>query len=126
MLNIKRLLAVAVLLSIYSCSSNKLIGSWEFIELYEGTVPKIDTLKNKQNRSRYGTGILSFHPNNSFDSKDLTGNYQKENNLLKMKYNESKDTIRMKIAYINKDYLLLSSMSEKSDTWFYKKIKAKK
>lgn len=124
--NVQRLFAVIFLLSISSCSSKRLIGSWEFIELYEGTVPKIDTLKNKQNHSKYGTGILSFHQNNSFDSRDLTGNYQSKNTLVKMKYSEGKDTVQMKISYINKDYLLLSSMSEKPYTWFYKRIKYKK
>ncbi|AZB11233.1 hypothetical protein EG344_21545 [Chryseobacterium sp. G0162] len=126
MLNIERLLIIVILLFISSCSSNKLIGSWEFIELYEGTVPKIDTLKNKQNHSKYGTGILSFHQNKSFNSKELTGNYQNKDTLLKMKYNEGKDTVKMKIAYINKEYLLLSSISEKPNTWFYKRMKYKK
>lgn len=126
MLNVKRLLIMVVLLFISSCSSNKLIGSWEFIELYEGTVPKIDSLKSKQNDSKYGTGILSFHQDNSFTSKELTGNYQNKNTLLKMKYSEGKDTVQMKISFINKDYLMLSSTSEKPNTWFYKRIKDKK
>lgn len=126
MLNVQRIMAIFVLLSIFSCSSNKLVGSWEFIELYEGAIPKIDTLKNKQNRSRYGNGILSFHKNNSFTSKDLTGNYLHKGNLLKMKYSDGKDTAQMKISYINKDYLLLSSISEKPVAWFYKKTKSQK
>lgn len=122
----QRLFLVVILLCISSCSSNKLIGSWEFIEAYEGTTPNIDTLKNKQNHSRYGNGILSFYGNNSFTSKELTGNYVYQNKLLKMKYSDGKDTIQMKVSYINKDYLLLSSGSEKPNAWFYKKIKGKK
>ena len=126
MLNVQRLFAIVALLSISSCSSNKLIGSWEFIDAYEGTIPKVDTLKNKQNHSRYGNGVLSFHKNNSFTSKELTGNYTHQNNLLKMKYSDSKDTLQMKISYINTDYLLLSSVTEKPNTWFYKRIRDKK
>jgi hypothetical protein len=124
--NVQRLFAVITLWSISSCSSNKLIGSWEFIEAYEGTISKVDTLKTKQNHSRYGNGVLSFYKNNSFISKELTGNYVHQNNLLKMKYSDDKDTLQMKISYINKDYLLLSSLSEKPNTWFYKKLRGKK
>lgn len=124
--NVPRLLAVIALLSISSCSSGKLIGSWEFIEAYEGTIPKVDTLKTKQNHSRYGNGILSFYSNNSFTSKELTGNYVHQNNLLKMKYSDGKDTVQLKISYINKDYLLLSSGSEKPNAWFYKRVRGKK
>ena len=126
MLNVQKLLAILILLSISSCSTNKLIGSWEFIEVYEGVIPKVDTLKNKQNHSRYGNGILSFYNNNSFTSKELTGNYVHQNNLLKMKYSDGKDTLQMKISYINKDYLLLSSVSEKPNAWFYKRLRGKK
>ncbi|WP_347219230.1 hypothetical protein [Chryseobacterium sp.] len=122
----QRLFFVVILLCISSCSSHKIIGSWEFIEVYEGTVPNIDTLKNKQNHSRYGNGVLSFHKNNSFTSKELTGNYVHQNNLVKMKYSDGKDTLQMKISYIDKDYLLLSLGSGKPDTWFYKRIKDKK
>ena len=126
MLNVKRLFAVAALLCISSCSTNKLIGSWEFIEVYEGVIPKVDTLKNKQNQSKWGTGVLEFYSNRYFVSMDQRGRYQNEGKWLKMKYNNSKDTTRLKISYINKDYLLLSSTSEKPNTWFYKRRRDKK
>lgn len=126
MLNVQKVMLIFALLSVFSCSSNKLVGSWEFIELYEGVIPKIDTLKNKQNRSRYGNGILSFHKNNSFSSKELTGGYLHQNNLLKIKYADDKDTTQMKISYISKDHLLLSSLSGKPTAWFYKKVKYQK
>lgn len=126
MWNVQKVMLIFALLSVFSCSLNKLVGSWEFIELYEGVIPKIDTLKNKQNRSRYGNGILSFHKNNSFSSKELTGGYLHQNNLLKIKYADDKDTTQMKISYISKDHLLLSSLSGKPTAWFYKKVKYQK
>jgi hypothetical protein len=45
---------------VISCSSNKLSGSWEFIDIYEGEIRNTDTLKTQTNNSRYGTGILTF------------------------------------------------------------------
>lgn len=106
-----------------SCSSNKLSGSWEFIDIYDGEINKIDILKNKTNNSRYGTGILTFYQNKNFISMGNKGTYHVENNVLKMKYNDDEKVTPLKISYINKDHLLLFSMIGSPKTWLYKKVK---
>jgi hypothetical protein len=127
MLRIKSLklsLIPFVILFLSSCKSRSIVGEWEFVEVYEGVViHNIDTLKAKENSSKKGTGILTFYDDQTFTSIDLKGGYQKERNLLKLKYITDKDTVLMKISYLNRNYLLLSSISEKPNTWFYRKIK---
>ncbi|MCC3215253.1 lipocalin family protein [Chryseobacterium sp. X308] len=108
-----------------SCSSNKLSGSWEFIDIYDGEISQTDTLKTKTNNSRYGTGILTFYQDKTFTSMGNSGTYQIENNLLKMKYNDDENVTPMKISGVSKNYLLLFSMTGSPKTWFYKKIKTK-
>ena len=108
-----------------SCSSNKLSGSWEFIDIYDGEISQTDTLKTKTNNSRYGTGILTFYQDKTFTSMGNSGTYQIENNLLKMKYNDDENVTPMKISGVSKNYLLLFSMAGSPKTWFYKKIKTK-
>lgn len=108
-----------------SCSSNRLYGSWEFIDIYDGEIHQTDTLKNKTNNSRYGTGVLTFYQDKTFSSMGNKGTYQIENNLLKMQYNDDENVTPMKISGVSKNYLLLFSMSGSPKTWFYKKIKTK-
>lgn len=103
----------------YSCGPSRLVGSWEFIEIYDGVVTKIDTLKDKKNNSRYGTGTLNFRKDGFFTSMETEGNYQKKNKILKMKY-PGLDTVVMNISYLKKNYLLLST-GKNSKTWFYRK-----
>jgi hypothetical protein len=61
-----------------SCSSNKLSGSWEFIDIYEGEIRNTDTLKTQTNNSRYGPGILTFYQDKTFTSMGNSGTYQTE------------------------------------------------
>lgn len=107
----------------FSCAPTQLVGSWEFVEIYNGEVHQIDSLKKKNNISKFGTGILTFYKDKTFNSLGDIGNYQLKNNVLEMKYDDSKDTIPMKISYISKEYLLLSSMKNSLKTWVYKKTK---
>lgn len=117
-------LIVITILFLSSCRSKNVVGSWEFIEVYKDVVINtIDTLKAKDNNSQKGTGTLVFNDNQTFTSMDLKGDYQKKDNLLKLKYTTDKDTVVMNISYLDKNYLLLSSRSEKPTTWFYRKIK---
>ncbi|WP_072923898.1 hypothetical protein [Chryseobacterium sp. OV279] len=102
-----------------SCTSSRLLGSWEFIDLYDGVVTEIDTLKSKENNSKYGTGTLTFNIDNSFISMEESGNYRRKNKILKMKY-PAVDTVVMNISHISKDYLLLSAGKDPK-TWFYRK-----
>lgn len=119
------ILFYSILLLTASCSSNKLSGSWEFIDIYDGEIRQTDTLKTQTNNSRYGTGILTFYQNKTFSSMGNSGTYQMESNLLKMKYSDAEDTTTMKISNVSKDYLLLFSMTGSPKTWFYKKVKEK-
>lgn len=41
------------LLCIFSCSSRKLVGSWEFIDIYDGEIRQTGTLKTRTGNSRY-------------------------------------------------------------------------
>ncbi|MDR6370238.1 hypothetical protein J2795_001219 [Chryseobacterium bernardetii] len=114
-----------LLLLMASCSSNKLSGSWEFIDIYDGEIRNTDTLKNKTNNSRYGTGVLTFYRDKTFSSMGNSGIYQVDSNLLKMKYNDNENVTPMKISSVSKNYLLLFSMAGSPKTWFYKKVKEK-
>lgn len=125
MFKLKPILFYFLLLFAASYSSNKLSGSWEFIDIYDGEIHQADTLKTKTNNSRYGTGILTFYQDKTFSSMGNSGTYEIENNLLKMKYNDDKEATSMKISGINKDYLLLFSLAGSPKTWFYKKVKGK-
>ncbi len=109
-----------VLLLLFSCKTQKLEGTWEFIEVYDGIVSNVDTLKNKENHSEAGTGTLVFHKDGTFSSLENKGNYRKEREVLKMKYSQDNDTLMMKIAYVSRDYLLLSDRKG-FKTWFYRK-----
>ncbi|CAD0218797.1 lipocalin family protein [Chryseobacterium sp. JV274] len=125
MFNLKPILFYFLLLFTASCSSNKLSGSWEFIDIYDGEIRQTDTLKTKTNNSRYGTGILTFYRDKTFSSIGNNGTYQIENNLLKMKYHGDEKVTSMRISNISKDYLLLFSMAGSPKTWFYKKVRGK-
>jgi len=117
-------LIVIIILFLSSCKSKNIVGAWEFIEVYEGVViNNIDTLKIKENNSQKGTGTLIFNADQTFTSMDLKGNYQKKQNVIRLKYTTDKDTILMKVSYVDKNYLLLSSILNKPTTWFYRKIK---
>ncbi|MDQ1856290.1 lipocalin family protein [Chryseobacterium sp. WLY505] len=123
MFQFKSILFYFLLFLIISCSSNKLSGSWEFIDIYDGEISQTDTLKTKTNNSRYGTGILTFYQDKTFNSMGNNGTYQIENKLLKMKYNDDENITPMKISNVSKNYLLLFSMAGSPKTWFYKKVK---
>ncbi|WP_114822326.1 hypothetical protein [Chryseobacterium sp. KLBC 52] len=123
MFQLKSILFYLLLFLIISCSSNKLSGSWEFINIYDGEIHQTDTLKSKTNNSRYGTGILTFYQDKTFTSMGNNGTYQIENKLLKMKYNDDENITPMKISNVSKNYLLLFSMAGSPKTWFYKKVK---
>ncbi|MGG1922418.1 hypothetical protein AB1278_11470 [Chryseobacterium sp. NRRL B-14798] len=125
MFKLKSILFYFLLLFVVSCSSNKLYGSWEFIDIYDGEISNTDTLKNKTNNSRYGTGVLTFYQDKTFSSMGNKGTYQIENNLLKMRYNDDENVTPMKISSVDENYLLLFSMAGSPKTWFYKKIKTK-
>jgi hypothetical protein len=125
MFKLKPILFYFLLLFTVSCSSNKLSGSWEFIDIYDGEIRQTDTLKTKTNNSRYGTGILTFYRDKTFSSIGNNGTYQIENNLLKMKYHGDEKVTSMRISNISKDYLLLFSMAGSPKTWFYKKVRGK-
>ncbi|MGN7757371.1 hypothetical protein ACTJIV_07820 [Chryseobacterium sp. 22532] len=112
------LISFSILL-LSSCGSSKLLGSWEFIDLYDGVVTEIDSLKSKENNSRYGTGTLTFDKDSSFTSMEEKGSYQRKNKILKMKY-PALDTVIMNISYLSKNYLLLSA-GKYPKTWFYRK-----
>lgn len=113
-------LTCLVLLLLSSCKTKELVGNWEFIEVYDGIVNHIDTLRNKENHSKEGTGTLVFHKNGVFNSMENKGYYRKKKAVLKMKYSEDKDTLAMKVSYISRNYLLLSD-ERSSKTWFYRK-----
>ncbi|MDR6547005.1 hypothetical protein J2810_003075 [Chryseobacterium rhizosphaerae] len=122
-----RLLSVFFLLFLmFSCSSNQLIGSWQFVDVYDGEKLEVSPLIQEEKTSQHETAVLTFHKNRSFSSMDDSGVYQKKNNILKMKYNDLKDTAQMKITYINHDYLLLFSMTKNPKTWLYKKLNQKR
>ncbi|WP_267402958.1 MULTISPECIES: hypothetical protein [unclassified Chryseobacterium] len=113
-----------LLLILSSCKTRKIIGSWEFIEVYQGvTITKVDSLKSKKNTSVKGEGILIFNDDSTFNSMDSKGKYRRKGMILKMKYPELKDTTSLKISYIDKNYLLLSAIKNEPMTWFYKKVK---
>ncbi len=57
MFKLKSIFFYFLLFMVTSCSSNKLSGSWEFIDIYEGEIRNTDTLKTQTNNSRYGTGF---------------------------------------------------------------------
>lgn len=126
MLQFRIFIISLLLISITSCSSNKLVGSWEFVDIYDGEIRYADSLKSKNNSSGYGTGILTFHKDGSFDSMGNSGNYKKEKKLLNMKYTDGTDTTKMKISYISQDYLFLFSVLKAPKTWVYKKVKSDK
>ncbi|SFM97591.1 hypothetical protein SAMN05421594_0034 [Chryseobacterium oleae] len=115
----KFILIIFSFLFLSSCTSSRLVGSWEFIDLYDGIVTEIDTLKSKENNSKYGTGTLTFNKDNSFTSMEESGSYQRKSKTLKMKY-PAVDTVVMNISYVSKDYLLLSAGKDPK-TWFYRK-----
>jgi hypothetical protein len=73
MFKLKPILFYFLLLFAASCSSNKLSGSWEFIDIYDGEIHQADTLKTKKNNSRYGTGILTFYKDKTFSSMGIAG-----------------------------------------------------
>jgi len=125
MFKLKSILFYFLLFLTISCSSNKLSGSWEFIDIYDGEIRNTDTLEIQTNKSRYGTGILTFYQDKTFSSMGNNGTYQIENNLLKMKYNDDKNITPMKISSVSKNYLLLFSMAGSPKTWCYKKVKEK-
>jgi len=108
------------LLLLSSCKTQKLEEDWEFIEVYSGIINHVDTLKDKENHSKAGTGTLIFHKNGSFASMENKGNYWKMKDVLKMKYDQDKDTIVMKVSYVSRDYLLLSD-EKNPTTWFYRR-----
>ncbi|MDR6923879.1 MULTISPECIES: hypothetical protein [Chryseobacterium] len=108
------------MLLLSSCKIQKLEGSWEFIEVYDKVLNNVDTLKNKENHSKAGTGTLIFHNNGSFEVMENKGSYWNKKNVLKMKYSQNKDTIVMKISYVSRDHLLLSD-EKKPTTWFYRR-----
>lgn len=114
----------SVILFLSSCKSTNLVGSWEFVDVYEGIIlNNIDTLKLKQNNSKYGTGKLIFNQDNSLISMDSKGSYERKENILMVKYNNSENPAELKISYLDKDYLLLSSKNENPVTWFYRRTK---
>ncbi|MEF9478130.1 hypothetical protein OWR28_10950 [Chryseobacterium sp. 1B4] len=123
MFKTKSILFHFLLLLMASCSSSKLSGSWEFIDIYDGEINQTDTLKSQTNNSRYGTGVLSFYRDHTFSSMGDSGTYRVEKNLLEMKYDDDEKVTPMKISCINKDHLLLFSMAGSPKTWFYKKVK---
>lgn len=111
------------LLIVCSCKSDKIVGSWEFIEVYQGTeITQINTLKLKKNTSVKGRSLLIFNNDNTFSSLESKGNFLKYGKILKMKYPELKDTTSLQISYIDKNYLLLSSVKGKYTTWYYKRV----
>ncbi|MCT2564307.1 hypothetical protein [Chryseobacterium herbae] len=116
---VKFIFIIFSFLSLSSCTSSRLLGSWEFIDLYDGVVTEIDTLKSKENNSKYGTGTLTFNKDNFFISMEESGSYQRKNKTLKMKY-PAVDTVVMNISYESKNYLLLSAGKDPK-TWFYRK-----
>jgi hypothetical protein len=120
----KFLLIGIIILVLSSCESKNIVGSWEFVEVYNGVViNNVDTLKLKQNNSKYGTGKLIFNKDNSLISMDSKGSYERKHDILIVKYNDSENPAELKISYLDKDYLLLSSINEKPTTWFYRKTK---
>ncbi|QBJ85524.1 hypothetical protein DDI74_04295 [Chryseobacterium gleum] len=56
----KSILFYFLLFLTISCSSNKLSGSWEFIDIYDGEINRVDTLKkqNKQFKVRNWNPLL--------------------------------------------------------------------
>jgi hypothetical protein len=125
MFKLKPILFYFLLFLTASCSSNKISGSWEFVDIYEGEILSTDTLKSKINNSRYGKGVLTFYKDKTFSSMGSSGTYQIDYNLLKMKYNDDENVTPMKISSVSKNYLLLFSMAGSPKTWFYKKVKEK-
>ncbi|SHF84268.1 hypothetical protein SAMN02787073_3077 [Chryseobacterium vrystaatense] len=118
--SVKFILIYFTFILLSSCSSSRLLGSWEFIDLYDGELTHIDTLKSKENNSRYGKGMLTFYKDHSFSSLESTGKYREQHQKLKMKYSDGADTIVMNISYISRNYLLLSA-GKQPTTWFYRK-----
>ncbi len=125
MLRLKPIIFYSLLFFTASCSTHKLSGSWEFIDIYDGEINRKDTLKSQTDNSIYGTGILTFYRNGTFSSMGNSGTYKIKKNLLKMKYNDDEKVTPMKISHISKDALLLFSMAGSPKTWFYKKVKKK-
>ncbi|MPS64346.1 MAG: hypothetical protein DI622_07540 [Chryseobacterium sp.] len=79
-------LIVIAVLFLSSCKSKNILGSWEFIEVYEGIViNNIDALKTKENNSEKGMGILVFNDNQTFTSMDLKRELSKNEKLTKVK-----------------------------------------
>lgn len=103
-----------------SCTSSRLQGSWEFIDLYDGELTHVDSLKSKENNSTYGKGILTFYKDHSFSSLESTGQYREDRQKLKMKYSDGADTVVMNISHLSRNYLLLSA-GKQPKTWFYRK-----
>jgi len=113
-----------LILFLYSCKSAGIGGSWEFIEVYDGfVINSVDTLKLKQNNSKYGSGKLIFNKDHSLISMSSPGSYEQKGDQLLIKYNGVEKPALLKISYIDKDFLLLSSEKEVPATWFYRKIK---
>ncbi|MFC3157708.1 hypothetical protein SAMN05443633_10446 [Chryseobacterium arachidis] len=113
-----------IVLFLHSCKSAGIVGSWEFIEVYDGVViNNVDTLKLKQNNSKYGTGKLIFNKDHSLISMNSPGSYEQKGDQLMIKYNGAEKPASLKISYVDKDFLLLSSEKEVPATWFYRKIK---
>jgi hypothetical protein len=108
---------------VYSCKSSGLSGSWGFIKHYDGSIYPIDSIKNKTYKPEDQRGVLIFSSENAFVAMNLKGFYKEEGKSLKMKYDNDRDTIVLKISYLDRHNLLLSSVTEKPVTWFYKRIK---
>ncbi|MGH1517320.1 hypothetical protein ACQ76T_07450 [Chryseobacterium sp. JK1] len=75
----------------------------------------------KNDSSKYGNGMLTFHKDGTFSSMQDTGVYQKKKELLMMKYKDGTDTARMKISYLSSKYLFLYSTTKAPKTWVYEK-----
>ncbi|WP_312075956.1 hypothetical protein [Chryseobacterium sp.] len=107
------ILAFTTVIILASCRSNNIVGAWKFIEVYEGVeITNVDTLRSEVNISRRGKGVLTFNKNKSFTSEESKGYYSRNRDTLRMKYSELKDTSHLKISYIDKNFLLLSSVKK--------------
>ncbi|MFZ4928712.1 hypothetical protein [Chryseobacterium sp. Mn2064] len=126
MLQFRIFIISLLLIFITSCSSNKVVGSWKFIEIYYGEIRNTDLVKMKNDSSKYGNGTLTFNKNGTFNSMEDTGTYQRKKELLMMKYKDGTDTARMKISYLSSKYLFLYSTTKASKTWVYEKVESQK
>jgi hypothetical protein len=113
------------------CKIDKLYGEWIFINLFEGKLTNIDSLKKDVFKSNDGPPIWTYKKNGTYinDQGDYTtvGKFKvdTENCMIKTfdDNGELGDTSTVEITYLDNNYLLEVLVDNPQYTYFYKRKK---